>query len=911
MPDVFGEAVRAHRRRLGLTQEELAEKSGLSVRTIGKIEAGRIAAPRPPTVRLLAEVFGLTGGDWDGFCRSAVWPATDQPTRAVVPAQLPPDLPGFTGRDKHLRLLDDLLPGLDGKAGGAVVVCNIAGPPGVGKTALAVRWGHRVRRSFPDGQLYVNLRGYASIPPLRPIEALVGFLSALGTPMEQIPVDLDRAAALYRSLVADKGVLVVLDNARDAEQVRPLLPASAGCLVLVTSRDRLSGLVARDGARRIDLDVLSAYEGRLLLSAVLGADRVAAEVDAAAALAEACCWLPLALCIAAANLNDHPGRRLATAVAELQVGNRLAVLQIDGDEQAAVRVAFDLSYAALPAPARRLFRLLGLVPGLDVTVEGAAALAALTGDGAAGLLDRLASVHLLIEQTPGRYTFHDLLRRYAADRVAAEEDDACRIEAVARLYAFTLHTVHAAVDVVKPGGLRLPRDGSPAGVAPRRFADRDEAVAWLDAERGNLVAAVTVAADNGPRRAAYLLADALRGYFWACALVVDWLAVAQAGLIAAAAEGDERAQASAELGLGDCRARFGEYRDAIAHGTRALLLARRTGWQEVEAAALNNLGIAYSRAGRLQAASRHLSRALAVKRRIGAVPAQASTLVNLSTVYWEMGQLERAAGHAGQAGQIYREAGSGQGECFALGNLGAVYLAQGRLTDARQQLDRSLGLSREFSNLDSETETSRLLADVHAHLGDLDLALELANTALEIARGLDDRQFEPHAWNVLGDIQRQRSRPAEAVEHHRQALRLGRQYEVRFAEVIARIGTACAAVDLGQLDLARDCAADALIQARDARYRLLEGRAMTVLATVHLAARDINAALRQARAAIAVHRETGHRPGEADTLLVLGHALRQAAEPTLGREQWQAAIALYADIGSPNAATARRLLRSL
>jgi tetratricopeptide (TPR) repeat protein/transcriptional regulator with XRE-family HTH domain len=906
----FGEVVRTHRRRLGLTQEELAEKSGLSVRTIGKIEAGRIAAPRPPTVRLLAEVFELANDDWDRFCQSAVGPATDQPARAVMPAQLPPDLPGFTGRDTHLRLLDDLLPGVDDKAGGSVVLSTIAGAPGVGKTALAVRWGHRVRRSFPDGQLYVNLRGYASIPPLRPIDALVGFLSALGTPMEQIPVDLDRAAALYRSLVADKRVLVVLDNARDAEQVRPLLPASTGCLVLVTSRDRLSGLIARDGARRIDLDVLSAHEGRLLLSAVLGADRVAAEPTATAALAEACCWLPLALRIAAANLNDHPNRRLSGYVAELRGGNRLAALAIDGDEQAAVRAAFDLSYAALPPPARQLFRLLGLVPGLDVTVDSAAALAALTAERAAELLDRLASVHLLTEHAPGRYTFHDLLRRYAADRAATEEGDERRIDAVRRLYAFDLHTVYAAVDVLKPGGLRLPHDAPPKGVEPSRFADRDEVIAWLDAERSNLVAAVTVAAEHGPRREAYLLADALRGYFWARALVVDWLAVANAGLIAAVAEGDQRAQASAELSLGDCRARFGEYREAIAHGTRALALARRTGWQEAEAAALNNLGIAYSRAGRLPAASRHFSRALAVKRRTGSVSAQASSLVNLGTVFCEMGQLERAADHAMEAALIYRESGSSQGECFALGNLGAAYLAQGRLADAKAQLDRAVRLSREFSNPDSETETIRLLADVHAHAGNLDLALELANTALEIAQGIDDRQFEPHAWNVLGDIARRRSRPAVAVEHHRRALQLGRQNEIRFAQVIAEIGTAYAAVDLGQLDLACARSADALIQARDARYRLLEGRAMTALATVHLAARDIDAAMRWAHAAIAVHRETGHRPGEADTLLVLGHALHQTGDLTLGREQWQEAVTLYSSIGSADAGAVQRLLRS-
>jgi hypothetical protein len=370
-----------------------------------------------------------------------------------------------------------------------------------------VRWAHRARARFPDGQLYVNLRGYALTPPLRPIEALARFLHALGVGAEEVPADEAEAAAMYRTLLADRRLLVVLDNARHADQVRPLLPASPGCLVLVSSRDRLLGLVARYGARRLTLDVLSPTEAHELLARILGQDRVAAEAAATAELAQMCGLLPLALRIAAANLLDQPGRGIADYVTELSETRRLAGLAVDGDPDATVRTAFDTSYAVLEPDDRRMFRLLGLVPGPEVTAPAAAALADVPLRRAAQLLDRLAGAHLLEPRTPGRFGFHDLLRLYARQGTQQEDEAKVRQEASERLLAWYLHGADGATQLLYPTVVRLPLPAASSHLPVPTFDDRAQALAWLDAERPNLVAAVQHAADHGPRPSAWLLAD--------------------------------------------------------------------------------------------------------------------------------------------------------------------------------------------------------------------------------------------------------------------------------------------------------------------------------------------------------------------------------------------------------------------
>jgi transcriptional regulator with XRE-family HTH domain len=344
------------------------------------------------------------------------------PTSAAGPHpglfQLPPDISGFTGRAVEVARLDELLPNGDGTA---VAISTVDGTAGVGKTALAVHWAHSVRDRFAGGQLYVNLRGYALDPPLAPLEALARLLHACGVPAGRVPTDVEAAASIYRSVLADKRMLLLLDNAASAEQVRPLLPGNGGSVVVVTSRDRLGGLVARDGAHRLHLDVLSPPDAHAMLTGILGAGLGPVEGGAVAELAVLCARLPLALRIAAANLITHPHLRVTDYVARLRTEDRLKSLTVAGDPHSAVSVSLDLSYQRLPVAARRMFRLIGPVPGPDVTVEAAAALADLGADEAARLLEVLARAHLLNERVAGRYACHELLRRYAVDIAAREE----------------------------------------------------------------------------------------------------------------------------------------------------------------------------------------------------------------------------------------------------------------------------------------------------------------------------------------------------------------------------------------------------------------------------------------------------------------------------------------------------------
>jgi DNA-binding SARP family transcriptional activator len=355
-----------------------------------------------------------------------------------VPRELPRDVAAFTGRTTELAALDSLLPARHQAA--PVPVAVLTGTAGSGKTALAVHWGHRVADRFPDGQLYVNLRGHAPQPPLRPIDALSQLLHGLGAPAEPRSDEVSTAERIYRTLLADLRVLVVLDDASCADQVRPLLPGGRSSFVLVTSRDLLGGLVARDGAHRLRLDVLTADEAEDLLTRLVGVDRAYAEPAAVTGLAAACGYLPLALRIAATQLAAHPRHRVASYTTRLRGRDRLSLLAVAGDEQASVRLALDPSYTRLPHQARRLFRLLGLAPGHDITVAAAAAVADIAAEEAEELLDALASANLLNEYTPGRYTCHTLLHDYAAWRAAREDTDTDRCAALGRLYEHLLRT---------------------------------------------------------------------------------------------------------------------------------------------------------------------------------------------------------------------------------------------------------------------------------------------------------------------------------------------------------------------------------------------------------------------------------------------------------------------------------------
>jgi tetratricopeptide (TPR) repeat protein len=641
------------------------------------------------------------------------------------------------------------------------------------------------------------------------------------------------AAALYRTLMAGRRALVVLDNARAADQVRPLLPGDPGCLVLVTSRDRLGGLVAHEGAAHRTLGVLTAVEARDLLARVLGRDRVEAEPDAAAALAAGCAYLPLALRIAAAQLALRPGRAIAGQAAELGTDGRLGALAVDGedDERGAVRAAFDLSYQALPSPARRLFRALAAVPGPDFTAPVAAALLDTAPSEAAALLDRLAGAHLIDPQAgEERYSLHDLLRCYAAELAGAEDSAEVRAATSDRLYAHYLSTASAAADLLYPHMLRLPADPADPPPATAPFDDHAAALGWLDAERPNLVAAVRD--QTGPAaRAGCRLADLLRGYFHLRRHLPDWMAVGQAALAAAQESGDRHAECAARHSLGTAYRCLGDNTAALRHYAAGLRLARACGWAESEATALGNLGIMSLKTGRLKAAVRQLEKALALDRRTGSLAGQANNLRHLAVAEHQRGDLAAAATHFAESERLNRLTDCQHGQALALTGLGEVSHERGRFADAEQQLTAALDLYVLVGDRDGQSVAYHCLAALDGDAGRPERARAHALASITLAREIGDRRAEAAALNTLARAHHHTHRYADALDCHRRAHDLAGETGTRRVAIGALLGMSATHRHLGDLSEAAACALRALALARSGGYRTLENQARAALET--------------------------------------------------------------------------------
>jgi tetratricopeptide (TPR) repeat protein/DNA-binding SARP family transcriptional activator len=778
-----------------------------------------------------------------------------------VPAQLPPDGGAFTGRAEQLAWLDGLLAAAgDAPARRAVTIAVITGSAGVGKTALAVHWAHRVRTWFPDGQLYLNLRGYRGGRPVTVAEALARCLLALGVPAEKLPIDPDAAADLYRTLLADRRVLILVDDAAEVIQVRPLLPGGPGCTVVVTSRDRLAGLTTRDGGRALVLDTLPPDEAQLLLGRVIGADRTAREPAATAQLAALCAHLPLALRIAAADLAGRPSGTIAGYAARLAHGDRLTALEVPGDTDGTVRSAFDLSYAVLPAPAQRLFRLLGLMDLHDVTADVAAALTGTTPVVAGGLIARLAQAHLVTEHTDGRYTFHDLMRAYAAELTAARDSEPDRQAAVARLLAYYQAGVDAAARMLYPNMLRLAEPpADQAGPVP--FGTTDGASAWLESERRNLVAAVEHGATHGPAAAAHQIADGLRGYFWLSLHAEDWRRVATASRDAA---GDDlRVQTAAELSLACLEWRLGRHGPSLERHRAALEVARRADWLDGQACILGNLGAIHVEAGRPEPAIDYLHEALAINQRLGRLGGQTVNLGSIAILHEQHGRLETAAEYHHRALATCRRNGSGHVEAMILANLGEVAHRLGRFQEATAHLDQALVLHRSVRDRGAEADTLRCLAAAHRDAGHHEHALDLATAALDLAQQIGSDRILADALNTLGTIQDALGRCPQALESHQRAHAIARAANDNYPQTEALIGLATSHHRLGHHEAARTNAHEALVLARQARHLQQEGRALTAHAAISLSRNQPHDALSYARQALDIYRDTGDLAAQA------------------------------------------------
>ena len=690
------------------------------------------------------------------------------------PAQLPPAAVPFTGRGSELADLDRLRRDVP-----AVLV--IAGTAGVGKTALATAWSHRVKEEFPDGQLHLNLRGYDPDRPMTADEALAAFLGALLPPGAPVPTGRSERAARLRSELAGRRVLVLLDNAATAEQVRPLLPGDPGCLVVVTSRDSLPGLVARDGARRLDLDLLDAAEAAALLRRLVGR-RAAADPAATATLAELCARLPLALRVAAERAVARPALPLADLAGELaDERRRLDLLAAGGDERTAVRSVFSWSVRELPPPAARLFRLLGRHPGPDIGVPAAAALLGDEPDRARDLLDVLARAHLVRMTGDGRYDMHDLLRAYACDLPA---DDAPA--AIERLLDHYLATAVRAMDQVYPAE-KLRRPAAPAASGPS-FRDAADALGWLDAERACLLAAGVSAAGSGrPDHARDLSATLLR--YLDGRHNTDALTLHGAALRAAR---DPPAEALARNALGGACIQAGRHDEATGHLTRALELFAAAGDLSGQARALANLGTVAERLADLGLAAERYERALALFVQVGDDAARAHVLTRLGAVRRRLGQPAEAAGHLADALALHRSTGHRFGEAWALSGLGEAELGAGSPERAVALLGDSLALFRTLGDPAGEAWALTHLGAAETAAGRPRSAADHHALAGRIFAEIGERDGQAWAFNGLGEAVRAEGRLDAAIGHHEAALRVAAETGARDQQARAHAGLAAA-----------------------------------------------------------------------------------------------------------------------
>jgi tetratricopeptide (TPR) repeat protein/transcriptional regulator with XRE-family HTH domain len=811
--------VRAHRRRMECTQEELAERAGLSERTLRNLEGGRIRRPYPDTIRRLADALQLTGPDRDQLKAAARRITPGRGSEGTVPSLLPPSVADFTGREEEAASVLGLLT-TDGFEEGphAVVISAVAGKPGIGKTTLAIHVAHRLRDEFPDGQLYVNLQG-AQTNPLEPGEVLARFLRALGADGSSIPDGLEERAERYRTLLAGQRVLVVLDNAASEAQVRPLLPGSPTCRVLVTSRARLVGL---EGARLVDLDILSPEAAVELLARVAGPARVAAEPEAAAAIVGYCGRLPLAIRIAGSRLAARPAWSLA------RLAERLADERRRLDELAAgdleVRASLALSYRALPDQQQQAFRRLGLLDAPDFPAWVAAAVLDLDPARGEDLVDGLVDAQLLElagEDAGGqlRYRFHDLLRVYARERAAAEDLPDDQDLALARAFDGWLGLAGRGAAAAKAGTLDFVHGDVPRwrpGPAGSGLVDGDP-LAWFEAERASLVAAVHQAAGGGLDELAWDLAGCLARFFAVRSYFDDWRQTQETGLAA----------------------------------------ARRSGHRRAQAHLLRGLGLLHNEQDRLDAAAACFEQARALFVEVGDRSGEAGALDDLGVLHQLRGHSDRALACLEPALAIFTEAGDPVGEANVRFSLGMVHLDQGDYDQAEACLQAARPVLEAAGDRYTLGQLLRKLAQLHETCGRLEQAAAVLDHCLAVDRALGDRLGEALTLQSLGELQRQQDRRRQAQVTLEQALATLRDLSYPYGEALALRS-------LGLLHLADGRPRRALVDLGEALtlWRRLgrprnEAHTLTGLGDAHTAAGDRTAAETAWREALTIFQELG------------------------------------------------------
>ena len=777
----FAGLLRQLRAQARLTQEELAEAGSLSPQAVAALERGVHRTARKDSAVLLADALGLPEQVRVLFVAAARGkaPAADVLTarQGVVPGAfaaaatraLPRDIAAFTGRQAELAQLMGTLAAAPAD-GGVVEIHAIDGMAGIGKTTFAVHAAHRLAPSFPDGQFFLPLHAHtAGQRPVEPADALASLLLTAGVAAAQIPPGLEARAARWRDVVAGKKILLLLDDAVGHEQVRPLLPGTAGSLVLVTSRRRLTAL---EDAAVVSLDVLPPDEAAALLARLAARPGLSARDAAVGEITGLCGHLPLAIGMLASQLRHHPAWTAVSLAAELaDTRDRLAVMHT---ENLSVGAAFGLSYQDLPDDQRRLFRRLGLIPGPDFDAYAAAALDATSLATARRHLDELYEQHLLAEPAPGRYQMHDLLREHARAR-ADTADPADRDAATGRLLDYYLHTALAAsqrftiqMTPIPP----LPADRQPAFVP--QLPTPGQAAAWLETERANLHAAAGYAAACGRSQHAIAIPAVMADFLDVRGQWDQAAALHQTALTAARQAGDQPGQAGALTNLCAIQGNAGDYRAAAASATRALALYHDLGDRAGQANALNNLGMVQRLTGDHQAATASCRQALELFGDLGHRYGQGDALLQLGFVQVQTGDYAAAAESLQQALALYQEIGHRLGQGNALGYLGVVQRLTGDYRAAAASYQQALEQFRDLGDMSGQAYARNELGLLHQLTGDYPAAAASHQQALAVFRALGDRLGEAITLNSLGQLASRTSARQQAREHHRQALAIAR-----------------------------------------------------------------------------------------------------------------------------------------
>ncbi|GGN96529.1 hypothetical protein GCM10010112_87850 [Actinoplanes lobatus] len=732
-------------------------------------------------------------------------------TFAITPSQLPGDVRGFVNRHAEMAYLTNAL-AVDPEEPSAAALMVLTGTAGVGKTSLALHWAHGVRHQFPDGQLYVNLRGYDPGTPATPEQVLDRFLRDLGVPVTAIPVHLDDRASLYRSLLADRRILVILDNAATVGQVRPLLPGTASCLALVTSRSRLSGLIARHGALRVGVDILQEDDAVALLGNVTARYRVDDQRHELVELARLCARLPLALRIAAERAASRPMMRLDELIADLRDESGLwdALTADSEDDTDAVRTVFAWSYRALPEPAARLFRLLGLHPGNEFGLPAAAALAGTDTRSVRRHLDVLVGAHLLEQPAPGRYQFHDLLRAYALDQVRLLEPADIHAEVLHRVLGWYLHTADAAQSRISPFDRYHLTEPVPPDVHPLAFDDYTTALRWYQTEAANLVGATRAAAEAELHTLAWQLAAVLRAIYIHQNAFDDWLTTSRIGVDSATRSGDRTGQAEAWENVGKACFQSRRLDEAETSHRAALSIRQSLGDRFGEAKSTNALGLIGLRRRRLTDARSFFDQSRAIFHDLGERRWEALMQSNLAETLCELHDPQAAAEILHEALTVFRDLGDRFGEGNALFLLSWVQRGLGDITRARAAIDTALTIAEDDENQVWQAHWLVELGEVQRAAEQPADALISYQRAASIQRQLSDRSREAFAIEGAGRAYQQLGRLSEATDFYRVAAETHRTLGDRWRQALCLHRLANVLEQQNSRDEARSCRGQAL-----------------------------------------------------------------------------------------------------